>query len=78
MHLVVGESDTGFVIHAAGPAAAPTSLHDHAGGDASGPAAARVAASPPQAPVTLGSSVRFDRRAFIPSKTKDISHGEDR
>lgn len=42
------------------------------------PAAIPVEAAPPQAPVSLGNSVRIDRRAFIPTSTKDIPNGEDR
>ncbi|RQW46087.1 hypothetical protein [Novosphingobium sp. LASN5T] len=36
------------------------------------------ATTPPQAPVSIGDSVRIDRRAFIPPSTKDIPNGEDR
>lgn len=36
------------------------------------------AASTPVSPVTLGNNVRFDRRALIPSSSKDIPHGETR
>lgn len=36
------------------------------------------AASLPVSPVTLGDNVRFDRRALIPSSSKDIPHGETR
>lgn len=44
---------------------------------ASVPAAPVVSASP-CCGVSLGSSVRFDRDAILPSSTKEIEHGETR
>lgn len=35
-------------------------------------------ATQPQASITLGDSVRIDRRALVSTKTKDIPHGETR
>jgi len=72
MQLTMSQFDTGFVIRAAAPA--PGDSPDHA-------AAAAIPAARPahsQAPVSLGDSVRIDRRAFISTKAKDIPHGEDR
>ena len=39
---------------------------------------ASVTAAPPSAPVTLGSTVRFDRDALISNHPKEAPHGESR
>lgn len=64
-HQVVAEADTGFVIRPGESAAANSMI-----------GAADTA--PLAATVSLGSTVRFDRRTLNPSPAKDTSHGETR